>query len=781
MANKITPAGNVRFVPQTARADVASMGGGGKGLISAGQDISGFGNFVAEKIERDEISQVRQLMVEASYQWDEDVKTRSKNAQPGAVGLTDGVVKAVSGWTDKSREQFSTKGALQLFDLKAAQLKGETVSTSRDFEAVERTRFAIENVGKTVATVNNRVATDQSYYTSGKAESDILDQVEDLRSRKIPDAAVAAQETAWLAELDVTAVNSKLRAATNSKAAEALVKELNDEKSPWRNRLDTKTYVQALDLANKNVIRVKTREEVDANKALSAVQKKNASEVMQLIVKATGTPSEETTRATLDLDRYRQDYLLNPENFGLKTARSMDTVLDRIAKEARATPSGDKSNVRQWAVVESNLDIATQRPDLTNKDVVALKKHIDEGVKSWLETGVGIDAAKRTTMLARLDKVVIQSREDTERLTELNGVVTGATPTKYDPSSKDHMKTVNLGYDALNAQWLEADKDNPGARDANLVAFVSKVGVIPEALKSEILGAMNSEDGPQVVAAAKLMRQLEGTNTQMKAQMGNSEAAEFGRQVLYYNDIGVTPEEAVTRTKDLRNVSEADRAARLTAMRGAEGLFVENDIPAKLTTAVDDDVFGVDADEENIPPTLTADFTSLVEKNYQTMGDVEAATNSALASLRGVWGTHYQGGQEKLMRKPPHLFYPFGARDAEDTSQAIMDQLMRDITKDDMIEGEINPERVILQLNPDNEKNGRPTYKVILLPDPSKSLLSTPRTIGGADFYWWPDYATSEAKQQDDEALAFAKSETERKANNPTPANLMLGGAPDAV
>mgnify|MGYP003635292252 CR=1 FL=1 len=51
MANKITPAGNVRFVPQTARADVASMGGGGKGLISAGQDISGFGNFVAEKIE----------------------------------------------------------------------------------------------------------------------------------------------------------------------------------------------------------------------------------------------------------------------------------------------------------------------------------------------------------------------------------------------------------------------------------------------------------------------------------------------------------------------------------------------------------------------------------------------------------------------------------------------------------------------------------------------------------------------------------------------------------
>ena len=69
MGNKITPAGNVSFVPQTARADIASMGGGGKGLIQAGQDIIGYGDLMTVRSERKADLAQQEMMSSDRLKW----------------------------------------------------------------------------------------------------------------------------------------------------------------------------------------------------------------------------------------------------------------------------------------------------------------------------------------------------------------------------------------------------------------------------------------------------------------------------------------------------------------------------------------------------------------------------------------------------------------------------------------------------------------------------------------------------------------------------------------
>ena len=262
------------------------------------------------------------------------------------------------------------------------------------------------------------------------------------------------------------------------------------------------------------------------------------------------------------------------------------------------------------------------------------------------------------------------------------------------------------------------------------------------------------------------MKQLESSGVLIPAQLGNNAQASFGRQVFSYNELGMEPRAAFDRATELRKVSEADQNARATAMRGKEGIFESSNLAGVLSDAVDDDIIGTGGDEDAIPPVLRDEYRRLVELEYQIMGYPTAAANSAIATLRGTWGTHYQGGTAELMKKPPALYYNFGPRGGQDTSEAMMNQLYTDITTGGMIEGELDASRVILQYNPHNEHNGSPTYSVILLPDSERAGMTVPQQIGGADFYWYPDYATSYVKEVDAADLEAAKDAVREDARS---------------
>tara|TARA_R110000787_G_scaffold265052_1_gene370989 strand:+ start:260 stop:2563 length:2304 start_codon:yes stop_codon:yes gene_type:complete len=180
MANKITPAGNVRFVPQTARADVASMGGGGKGLISAGQDISGFGDFVAEKTERDSKSYADLTYMEGRSEWAERLKTSEAAAVAGADGFTKTVKDDFDTWSaTKLGSDKLTSTAKKHLAKQLESLKGTLVGKAVDFETVSRTRLNVLNTKNTLSAGINAAYQDIQMFTGSLEQG--LETIKDSR------------------------------------------------------------------------------------------------------------------------------------------------------------------------------------------------------------------------------------------------------------------------------------------------------------------------------------------------------------------------------------------------------------------------------------------------------------------------------------------------------------------------------------------------------------------------------------------------------------------------
>ena len=94
MANKITPAGNVRFVPQTARADVASMGGGGKGLMIAGKDLVDYGDIINANEVKKQTATVNQANIDNQGYGSELFRDTKKTADANATDFTTNILTA---------------------------------------------------------------------------------------------------------------------------------------------------------------------------------------------------------------------------------------------------------------------------------------------------------------------------------------------------------------------------------------------------------------------------------------------------------------------------------------------------------------------------------------------------------------------------------------------------------------------------------------------------------------------------------------------------------------
>ena len=86
MANiNITPAGPIRFTPQTGSADAASMGGGlGQGLSSIGADISAVGVQLQEREDRRSVTEARGNLADFKIQAHADELERQRNPRPKA-------------------------------------------------------------------------------------------------------------------------------------------------------------------------------------------------------------------------------------------------------------------------------------------------------------------------------------------------------------------------------------------------------------------------------------------------------------------------------------------------------------------------------------------------------------------------------------------------------------------------------------------------------------------------------------------------------------------------
>ena len=90
----VTPAGPTRFVPQTARADIASAGGGGKGLIQAGQDIIAYGDETKKREENADVARVNSFRSQALVELSPIIEKLELDSELGTETHIEDVKKA---------------------------------------------------------------------------------------------------------------------------------------------------------------------------------------------------------------------------------------------------------------------------------------------------------------------------------------------------------------------------------------------------------------------------------------------------------------------------------------------------------------------------------------------------------------------------------------------------------------------------------------------------------------------------------------------------------------
>jgi hypothetical protein len=273
-------------------------------------------------------------------------------------------------------------------------------------------------------------------------------------------------------------------------------------------------------------------------------------------------------------------------------------------------------------------------------------------------------------------------------------------------------------------------------------------------LRDEITAGLSSENPDDVVAAASLMQNLESVSPQIASQFGNSEAVSFGRQVLLYNQQGLSGEDAVTRAKELRNVSDADKKARRDAITLARPKD-ELDIDTFFTDTVNDKIYGEKSDDAIVPSIMRAEFNGMVQNEFMRTGDIEVAKNSTLATFRKLWGAHHQGGNTFLMRRPPNLFYGQGNKTQQENSAWMMEQLLDDMSESGIFAGLLTEDRVRITEHPTRSNGKLPLYQVIILPTDDQEGFSAPvpwADPNGNPHPWMPDFKTSRQAQRDRDA-----------------------------
>ena len=156
----------------------------------------------------------------------------------------------------------------------------------------------------------------------------------------------------------------------------------------------------------------------------------------------------------------------------------------------------------------------------------------------------------------------------------------------------------------------------------------------------------------------------------------------------------------------------------------------------------------------------------MVQDEYARSGDMEVAKGSAISMLRKTWGTHYYEGTPVFMKRPPHLFYGRGNRDAEQNSAWIMEEAERFVAENGAMAGDVKGRvRLIPHLTKSNKK--LPAYTVLILPVPGQVGFNAPQEVQGVDgkaVAWFPSWDLSKQKERDLGLLHDAVSTAREKA-----------------
>ena len=354
------------------------------------------------------------------------------------------------------------------------------------------------------------------------------------------------------------------------------------------------------------------------------------------------------------------------------------------------------------------------------------------------------DVAGTGKQLITLERLLLRDQSESQKLAAQieygnQAFLGNISPAPNDPDAK---KAIDAHYSAVAASVP------PEQRIDFAVDYVKRTGVVPDTLKSNIVGGLNSVDATKVIPAAMILEKFtRATNTAALQQFPNSSVS-FAQQVLDYNRNGLSPEEAVKKANDMRNILPAEKDNRKRAFRELEKETPSKDAVQRFVDEgwFEGSILSMQSDPV-IDEVMAGEFSRLREREYVLSGNDETAQKAAFTMMRKNWGATNINGDRRFMKYAPESIYGNPNLSEKENTEWIKNQLFSEITKNS-IYTEGFTSNLMLAVNPRvKTKNGLPVYS-ILHKDPKTGMITNVEGFNA----WVPNYSiTPELKKLNEE------------------------------
>ena len=373
----------------------------------------------------------------------------------------------------------------------------------------------------------------------------------------------------------------------------------------------------------------------------------------------------------------------------------------------------------------------------------------DDTVRQLVKTGIlTVEGARALfSRQAKREKEIKAKKVRSERFSQIQSGIG-----RYDPTDPEDRKDFNKAFEtgdlvsplAVFRQAL-ADPKRSDRAQTDIVNMIGKAGMVPDSVLGLIESGLRSGDEKKIARAAGLVDRILAENPKLRPELGKIKNLNFVLAVSQGIRNGDTPARAIElATTSVIQAKEPEFQARAKeyaknrkSFEFANALLVENEF-GRRTVEIP---FVARTDTS----AFLAELNREVERRFVSLGDIDLARETAMASMRLIWGvTHI--GPPRLMRLPPHLVEAY-KQPGIDNEKWMGEELLKDVSPLILREKADLRGRIRLVLPAGQERAARPGY-MVLFEKPNGEF--TPVKFPDGRVLWRPDWKNSaEFKRQE--------------------------------
>lgn len=297
-----------------------------------------------------------------------------------------------------------------------------------------------------------------------------------------------------------------------------------------------------------------------------------------------------------------------------------------------------------------------------------------------------------------------------------------------DPRNTLEKKALDAFY---FGDFLEGIEGQPQAvQDTLKVGLVQRVGIMPETMRAEVRGVLQSSQ--DVNEIARVSNMVDEINLNAPEALADMNQKDIEKAVWINNSVaaGVSPADAVNGYDEMTKID--DRVVKVRVTDAAQSKPFKNAGDNIADTF--DTLFGF---EPAVPDLAVAEYRTLYEQSFVRHGDEDVAAQTAMSQIKTTWGVSGLGVRKEVMKLAPEKIYGrFGGGGAD--TEWMHEQLI-----DDLSTGAVwakGWEKAVF-VQPDNATSRTGDYPVLIK---RGEVIDQLRDGDNQILRWRPDWRTSQ-------------------------------------